>query len=74
MYFIVVFVCWFGYKIKFNWIDGNGLNMFVCFLDDEKYIYVCLKNINFRFNILKYYRNVMIYVIVMLFNEVEIVF
>lgn len=73
MYFIVVFVCWFGYKIKINWIDGNGLNMFVCFFDDKKYIYVCLKNINLRFNILKYYRNVMINVIVMLFNKVEIV-
>lgn len=74
MYFIVVFVYWFGYNIKINWIDGNGLNMFVCFFDDEKYIYVYLKNINFRFNILKYYRNVMINVIVMLFNDVEIVF
>lgn len=74
MYFTVAFVCWPVYKIKTNWIDGNGSNTFVRFLDDEKYIHVYLKNTNSRLNTSKYYRNVMTNVIVMSFNEGEIAF
>lgn len=74
MYFTVAFVCWPGFKIKTIWIDGNGSNTFVRFLDDEKYIHVCLKNTNSRLNTSKYYRNVMTNVIVMPFNEVEMAF